>query len=252
MAETARYSRGTSIAQLMGFVRLLRRGIEMTRGRFLIRTCTACVLGLLLTAAPARADLISIFFEGEIDLTSDGGQLYEYSGFFTWDTTEPVENIEDGIFTYALNDFQLTFGGVDVTQPPSPQTIGNGLSVINDLDPFGTGVVDALGFYALVGRPYDPTGDLHLVAVLAGPETMFSSSALPNNLDFLAAVNDQFVFMFFEPDELTLLSSSSSLEEIRGTLEITDTRIVPVPEPAMLTLTALGLAGAFARFRRRT
>ena len=230
----------------------------MTRNRFVIRTCIACVFGLLLTAAPARADLISIFFEGEIDLTSVGGEVYDYSGFYTWNTAEPVENTEDGVFTYALHDFQLTFGGDDVTQPPSPQTIGNGLSVVNDLDPFGTGAVDALAFYGHVGRPYDPTGDLHLVAVLAGPTTMFDSSALPNNLDFLLDTNDRFVFMFFEPDELALRSSISSLDsapsldEIRGTLEVTDTLIVPVPEPAMLTLAAFGLASALVRFRRRT
>jgi hypothetical protein len=227
----------------------------MARERFVIRTCVACVVGLLLMAAPARADLITIGFEGAIDLTPVGGEVYDYKGSFTWNTAEPVENTEDGVFTYALYDFQLTFGGVDVTQPPSPQTIGNGLSVINDLDPFGTGEVDALGFYAHVGRPYDPTGDLHLVAVFAGPTTMFSSSALPSDLGFLSKVNDQYVFMFFEPDDLALRSSSFnldavSLEDIRGTLEITDTQIVPVPEPSMLTLTALGVAGALARVRR--
>jgi hypothetical protein len=41
----------------------------MTRERFVIRTCIACVVGLLLMAAPARADLITIEFVGEIDLT---------------------------------------------------------------------------------------------------------------------------------------------------------------------------------------
>ena len=230
----------------------------MTKGRSVIRTCIACALGLLLTAAPARADLITIAFKGEIDLTPVGGELYDYSGFFTWNTGEPVENIEDGIFTYALHDFQLTFGGVDLNLPPSPDTNGNGLSVVNDLDLFGTGVEDALAFYGFVGRPYDPTGDLILLAVFPGPTTMFSSSALPSNLDFLSAVTDPFVFMFFEPDDLALrsnissLDSSPSLDEIRGTLEITDTRIVPVPEPTMLALTAFGLAGVFVRFRRRT
>ena len=223
----------------------------------MIRTCVACVVGLFLMAAPARADLITIAFEGEIDLTPVGGELYDYSGFFTWNTAEPVENTDEGIFTYKLHDYQLTFGGVDVTRPPSPITSGNGVFVVDDLDPLGTGVSDGIGFYGHVGRPYDPSGDLFLNAVFAGPTTMFSSSALPGNLDFLSDVTDQFVFMYFEPDDdLALRSNVSSLdtvslEDIRGTLEITETRIVPVPEPTMLTLAAFGLAGAVARCRRR-
>jgi hypothetical protein len=204
-------------------------------------------------AAPARADLITIEFVGEIDLTSEGGDLYDYSGFFTWDTEEPVENTDDGIFTYALHDYQLTFGGVDVTLPPSPMTIGNGLSVIDDLDPLGTGALDALAFYGFVGRPYDPTGDLHLNAALAGPTTMFSSTALPDSLDFLSDVTDKFVFMFFEPDaEAVALQSSPGILDARGSFEITGTSVVPAPEPATLTLAAISLASALARFRRRT
>lgn len=223
----------------------------MTRERFVIRTWIACVVGLLLMAAPARADLLTIEFEGTIDLTSAGGEVYGYSGFFTWDTAEPVENTEDGIFTYALHDYRLIFGGVDVTRPPSPETIGNGLSVVNNLDPLGTGVADALAMYAIVGRPYDATGELVLLAVLEGPTTMFGSSALPGNFDFLSDVTRRFVLMDFEPDD-DALHSSSIILDARGSFEVTGTRIVSVPEPATLTLAALGLATALARFRRRT
>ena len=223
----------------------------MTRGRFVIRTWIACVVGLLLMAAPARADLITIEFAGEIDLTSDGGEVYAYNGFFTWNTAEPVENTEDGVFTYALDDFELWFGGIDVTVPPSPETIGNGLSVVNDLDPLGIGVRDALAFYGHVGRPYDPTGDLHLLAVFSGPTSMFSSSALPGNLDFLSFPGfERFVLMSFEPDDE--FRSAPLILETRGTLVVTGTRVVPVPEPATLTRAAFGLAGALARFRRRS
>jgi hypothetical protein len=224
----------------------------MTRERFVIRTWIACVVGLFLMAAPARADvfLITLEFEGEIDLTSDGGDVYAYHGFFTWNTAEPVENTEDGIFTYALSDFELYFGGDNVTVPPSPETIGNGLSVVNDLDPLGIGVGDALAFYGHVGRPYKPTGDLHLLAVFAGPTTMFSSAALPGSLAFLSDVTDKFVLMSFEPDDE--YRSAPLILDARGTLEITGTRIVPVPEPTTLALVAFGLASALARSRRRT
>ena len=41
---------------------------------------------ILLLAAPARADLITINFNGQVDLTSEGGAVYQYSGFFTWNS----------------------------------------------------------------------------------------------------------------------------------------------------------------------
>ena len=218
----------------------------MTRVRILLtgKILTMSVVALL-SALPAQADLITVSFEGEVDFTSEGGEVYAYSGSFTWNTAASSIESEPGLESYPLASYSLIFDGVDVTIPVSPDGNGNAVTVVNDLDVFGTGALDGLGLLATVGRPFDPTGDLSLIGILAGPTTMFSSTALPGSLDFLGDVSSTFTAWLFEPD-----GGDDFLLDTTGTLRITGTDVTPVPEPSTLVLTAFGLAGLCARARR--
>jgi len=178
-------------------------------------------VALVSMTAPARAaSLITINFAGVVDLTSEGGGLYPYSGFFTWNTAASPIGSEPGEADYALAGYNLTFNGANVTMPVSSNGSANGLVVLNNADPFGTGNLDALAFFAFVGRPFDPTGDLFLIAALAGPTTMFGSTALPGSLDFLNQANSRFTAFLFEPDG----QEDELFLEPRGTLNITGHR----------------------------
>jgi hypothetical protein len=81
-----------------------------------------------------------------------------------------------------------------------------------------------------------------VVGVLSGPITMFSSTVLPGNLDFLSAVTSSQSLWFAESggDFTRLLAT--------GTLVVSPRQAVP--EPGTLGLAAIGLAGALARGRR--
>jgi PEP-CTERM motif len=205
-------------------------------------------VAVLLMAAPARADLITLNFTGSVDLTSLGGAVYPYSGFFTWNTaTSPFESGPNEA-DYALAGYNLVFNGTNVTMPLSSDGDGNGLIVFNDANPLGTGNLDALAFFAFAGNPL-PGGDLFLVGALAGPTTMFGSTALPGNLNFLSQANNRFTVFIFEPD-----GEDEFLLQPQGTLNITGSQVTPsaVPEPTTLLLLGTGLAGAGIRRWRRS
>jgi len=219
----------------------------MRQVRFFVgRVLIASVAGLMLLAVPARADVITLHFQGAVDLTSEGGTTYTYSGHFTWNTAAAPFETEPDVSSYALVDYSLIFDGDDFSFAPSPDGNGNGLAVADDSN-FGDplGVRDAFVFWGWVGRPFDSSGDLFLNVWFNGPTDMFNSQALPANTDFLSDATLIFTSFYFEPDDDAVPPSSY---DTFGTVQITGTEVVP--EPATLALTAFGLAGALARARR--
>jgi len=206
-------------------------------------------IGALLLAAPARADLITLSFAGDVDLSAHGGSASNpFSGFFTWNTASaPFETDgTEGAF-YDVIAYQMIFNGIDYTRPIIGDGTGNGLAVFNDAFEPGVGDIDALVFFASLDNAAPGTGnDLLFLGALGDlTHTVFNSTALPTNTGFLPMMT---VRLSEWTDEIPGGGSDDDVFLGEGTFTITGTRVVP--EPATLVLTAFGLAAALARARR--
>ena len=122
--------------------------------------------------------------------------------------------------------------------------------------------MDAFGFFMAWPAPFDILGlpgDMGVIAVMVGPTTMFNSTALPGNLNFLSQLTGAVSLWQSEPDGPG--EDDFILEQI-GTLTLTIPEGTeggggesftpgpgpfPVPEPTTLALTALGVAGTLVQ-----
>ena len=213
-------------------------------------------VGALLLTAPAYAAPITFEFSGTVDLSSEGGPaLNTFSGSLTWDSDNVTPTEEDpGVYAqYDPLSYTLIFNGVDYTAPVIGDGTGSGVVVADDTNPLTEAIEDVFAFFFEFRPPFQiggVDGDLALIGVLTGPTTMFSSTALPGNLDFLGELAATYSLWQYDPDTG---ETEPILLDLEGTLVVSDPNgpgDPSAPEPAALALTAFGLAGAFARARR--
>jgi hypothetical protein len=203
-------------------------------------TAIAVSVALLSATTMAYAAPVTLIFSGTSDLSSVNGPADStFSGFVTWDPAAVPFETEPNSATYDVLAYSLIFNGVDVTGPILGSGTGNGIFIQND-DPN-----DLFGFFAAFEAPFPVPGgggDLILLAALAGPPTMFDSTALPPDLSFLASVELSQALWLFERSE-----GDEFFLNITGPLVVSAPDVTAVPEPTSLTLTALGLAGLLRR-----
>jgi len=184
-------------------------------------------------ATTAQASTLTVFFSGSIDLTGMGGPVNSpYSGFFTWDPAKLPIDPDPYTPIYPVESYQLLLNGVDKTIGPGGA--GAGLVVSNDSDlNGGPGPYDGVAFLAGL----DTIGDAVFVLGFVGDSNFWNTLSLPTDYSFLSL-----------PMRFSIVSLEEGEDEQVG--EGGPFVATPVPEPATLTLTALGLAGVVTRARR--
>jgi hypothetical protein len=218
----------------------------------LVAALVVTMLGTAFTAARADAAPVTVNFSGTGDLSAVGLSIIAFTASVTWESdADPFEAEDDGsAANYDVISYSLFLNGVDFTEPVIGDGTGSGISVINDTDPFEPGaVVDALAFFVGIDDLLPSGNSLILIAALPGPTTMFDSTALPSNLDFLPLVSPFSAWI-----EETTGDGGGPLLAI-GTLTATAPGGpgpgTPVPEPSTLSLIAIGLTGTIAGARNR-
>ena len=199
-----------------------------------------CTLVGALMAAPTWATTITFNFSGTVDLSPGGGpSASTFSGSVSWDPTETpfhsgsvFADYRPAAATFVLNgtdDTSALFTGFDEIVVSADPPAASGFAVELFFNPPGVA----------------PGGVGEFVAEWDGPGTLFTSTALPSDLTFVAQLTPSLTFPGggqFEASDNSWFADLSSLLPNAS---------APIPEPATLTLTALGLAGVIGRCRRR-
>lgn len=193
-------------------------------------------IAILVATASAQASSLTLNVSGNVDLTTSGGAaINSFSGFFTWDPAALPFETEPDAKIYPLEAYQFILNGVDKTGA------GSAVFVADDADPFGTGNVDALGFFVVLEQDA-VIGDTLFIGVLSGPTDSWNTTSLPTDYSFLSLLPTRFSAMSLEvPNE----GDANDIRLGTGSLAVS-----PVPEPASVTVTALGLATIIACARR--
>jgi hypothetical protein len=197
-------------------------------------------VALLGIGVPVLANTVTLDFSGTVNLSGIGGAASNtFSGSVTWDpTATPTSTgmLFPGTYAqYAPVSASLTLNSVDVSAAffPAPFLEVDIVPSADELDIVyyfpGLPVSD-------FSSPDNYTNLKTLVLNIIGPPDMFSSTALPGSLDFLGSVS---------------LSESRWFTSYEEDPDVITTGSLAVPEPGTLTLTALGLAGVLAGYRRR-
>lgn len=199
------------------------------------------VIGLMLSTPAASAAPVTIEYSGTADLSAVGLSADStFSGFYTWESTAAPFDVDSGQAIYDVVAYSLIVNGVDMTGH------GSQIIVVDDADVLETGTpVD--GILLLAGVPVLGPGGTNILFIggLAGPTSMFTSTALPANLDFLSQLETVLSLWVEEED-----TPGESDAIVLGTGTLAVSAPTQVPEPTMWAMTVLGVAGVLARRRR--
>jgi hypothetical protein len=195
--------------------------------------------GLLLSSAPARADLITFQFEGIVT------SVVELTGFNVGDPISGTYTFESTTSDLFLAD--LTLGGylgavTDLSFVVSGYTgsFGPGFNAINIGNPFGaSGDIYQVnsGFTGASVSGFDP--EFFALDIRDSTGTALSSDLLPTTPPNLALFDTRVITLGFEDDE----DSGFVIAQL--------TSLTRVPVPPGLLLLASGLAGLVALRRMR-